>query len=77
MPGVLTYCTYYGAGRTLSAEELTKYDVVLTTYQTVVTESGIGGRFAAEPSKKKKKTENALFGVKWKVSTALSRECSY
>lgn len=53
----------------MSADELKKYDVVITTYQTVVTDGGFSGRSAGgEPSSKKKKTENALFGVKWKVS---------
>ncbi|KAF7790393.1 hypothetical protein EIP86_001348 [Pleurotus ostreatoroseus] len=67
--GVLSYCVYYGAGRNMSANELKKYDVVITTYQTVVKDGGIGGRASnGEPSSKKKKAENALFGVKWKVS---------
>ncbi|TFY76637.1 hypothetical protein EWM64_g7375, partial [Hericium alpestre] len=68
LPGVLTYCTYYGAGRNMSAQELQQYDVVLTTYQTVSTEQqNVGGvANGAANSKKKKKVESSLFGVMWK-----------
>src|SRR6266568_3925723 len=37
-PGALTSCVYYGNNRGLSAAELQKYDVVITTYQTVAGE---------------------------------------
>ncbi|KAI0074381.1 hypothetical protein K474DRAFT_1626028 [Panus rudis PR-1116 ss-1] len=65
-PGALTYCVYYGSGRNLSAAELKKYDVVITTYQTVVGEHAPSSRGEDGPSKKKQKTQNSLFGVKWK-----------
>lgn len=56
----------------MTPQQLMKYDVVITTYQVVsgdvdfssVTQHGIEG---VGPAKKKKKTGNGLFGVKWKV----------
>jgi SWI/SNF-related matrix-associated actin-dependent regulator of chromatin subfamily A3 len=65
-PDSLTTCIYYGNSRSLSSEELKKYDVVITTYQTVAGEHSdtlMGG-----PSKKKKKKEQVLFNIQWKVS---------
>lgn len=64
--GALTYVTYYGANRNLSAEELGKYDVVLTTYQTVVSDHSGGSKTAAEGSSKRKKTESTLLNIRWK-----------
>ena len=54
--GSITYCVYYGAGRSMSASELKQYDVVITTYQTVVQERGIV-KGDSQPTKKKKMTE--------------------
>ncbi|TFY66346.1 hypothetical protein EVG20_g4743 [Dentipellis fragilis] len=69
MPGAVSYCVYYGTGRSMSAKDLQKYDVVLTTYQTVTKEhenaAGLANGGGA-PSKKKKKIESSLFGVAWK-----------
>ncbi|KAI6046015.1 SNF2 family N-terminal domain-containing protein [Pisolithus marmoratus] len=67
--GALTTCVYYGPSRSMAADELVKYDIVITTYQTVVGEADpniftvghLGGR-----AKKKKKAETGLFDVKWK-----------
>lgn len=67
--GALTTYVYYGASRNIAADELAKYDVVITTYQTVVgevdpnilTDGHPGGR-----AKKKRKVETGLFDVKWK-----------
>lgn len=68
-PGILSSCTYYGSSRGLSAVELQKYDVVITTYQTVTGEHDDGA--AGGPAKKKKKKTNKnLFEMQWKV-------CSY
>lgn len=70
----LTYYTYYGGGRGVSAAELKRYDVVLTTYQTVVGERGGGSakggvEMDGAPSKKKAKVvADALFKVFWKAS---------
>ncbi|KAJ3480104.1 hypothetical protein NLI96_g8578 [Meripilus lineatus] len=66
--GVLSYCLYYGSGRNMTAEELSRYDIVITTYQTV---SGEHGDAPAKvegdgPSKKRKRVERSLFMVKWK-----------
>ncbi|KAI5889386.1 uncharacterized protein SCHCODRAFT_02585708 [Schizophyllum commune H4-8] len=66
-PGALKSCTYYGATRGMSAEELKKYDVVITTYQVISGEwadrAGTG-----QPARKKKKgvAGGSLFDVKWK-----------
>lgn len=67
--GALTTYVYYGASRNIAADELAKYEVVITTYQTVVgevdpnilTDGHPGGR-----TKKKRKVETGLFDVKWK-----------
>ncbi|KAJ3724629.1 SNF2 family N-terminal domain-containing protein [Lentinula raphanica] len=60
----LTYCSYYGAQRAhLDTKELSKYDVVFTTYQTVAIEHDSP---RDQPAKKKKKSEKSLFGIKWK-----------
>lgn len=63
--GSLTTCIYYGNTRYMSAEELRKYDVVITTYQTVAGEHTDAAKDV--PSKKRKKTDQALFDVQWKV----------
>ncbi|KAF9451964.1 hypothetical protein P691DRAFT_772701 [Macrolepiota fuliginosa MF-IS2] len=64
VPGALSSCVYYGSNRNLSAQDLQKYDAVITTYQTITGEHGSldteGG------SRKKRKTEQALFDVHWK-----------
>jgi SWI/SNF-related matrix-associated actin-dependent regulator of chromatin subfamily A3 len=65
-PGSLTTCIYYGNTRSMSSEELRKYDVVVTTYQTVAGEHNDAPKDG--PSKKKKKTEQALFNIQWKVN---------
>jgi SWI/SNF-related matrix-associated actin-dependent regulator of chromatin subfamily A3 len=64
--GALTYFIYYGANRNKSAEELEKYDVVLTTYQTVVSDHGGGSKVALEGSSKRRKTESTLMNIPWK-----------
>lgn len=66
VPGALTYITYYGTNRNLGAEELGKYDVVLTTYQTVVSDHNGGSKVAVEGSSKRKKTESTLMNIPWK-----------
>ena len=62
-PGTLSSCVYYGSSRGLSAVELQKYDVVITTYQTVTGEHDEG----AGSAKKKKRTGKNLFEMQWKV----------
>lgn len=55
----------------MSAEELQKYDVVITTYQSVTREhENAGGAAVVGAGNKKRKTasDRALFEVKWKVS---------
>ncbi|KAG6918560.1 hypothetical protein DXG01_013650 [Tephrocybe rancida] len=55
----LSVCVYYNTTRSLSAEDLVKYDVVITTYQTVA------GEFAEAPgqeqARKKRKVDRSLF----------------
>ncbi|KAL0578764.1 hypothetical protein V5O48_003262 [Marasmius crinis-equi] len=63
-PNALSYCTYYGSSRDkLSANELKKYDVVFTTYQTVTSEHDAEDGRAT----KKKKIDRTLFDMRWKV----------
>lgn len=47
-------------------EELEKYDVVLTTYQTVVSDYSGGSKVAVGGSSKRKKTESTLLNIPWK-----------
>ncbi|KAJ7251551.1 SNF2 family N-terminal domain-containing protein [Mycena haematopus] len=61
LPDALTYYVYYGAKREISPKELQKFDVVITTYQTVAGEDK-----DSAPSKKKKKVEKSLFDIRWK-----------
>lgn len=56
----------------MSPEELSKYDVVITTYQTIVGEH-VGPR-ADGPSKKKKRVEKTLAEIKWKVGLPAAAE---
>ncbi|EIN11511.1 hypothetical protein PUNSTDRAFT_111629 [Punctularia strigosozonata HHB-11173 SS5] len=68
VPGALTHCVYYGSSRNMTAKELQKYDVVITTYQTVTGEHPEPKK-DGEPVKKKKKVtaaKGALFDVQWK-----------
>lgn len=58
-------CVYYGNTRSMSPEELQKYDMVITTYQTVAGEHSDASKGGL--SKKKKKTEQTLFNIQWKV----------
>jgi SWI/SNF-related matrix-associated actin-dependent regulator of chromatin subfamily A3 len=73
----LTSCVYYGNNRGLSASELQKYDIVITTYQTVAGEHYDDAAGAAGASKKKKKTERNLFDVMWKVCLANSHHVAF
>lgn len=68
-PGTLSYAVYYGAARDISAEELQRYDVVITTYQTV---AGEYKGFDEAAGKRRKKATGSLFGVPWKVPSCLS-----
>lgn len=67
VPGHLTTYMYYGNNRNISAADLQKYDIVITTYQTITGEHGAAeGSGSGAPSKKKKKVEGALMEVPWK-----------
>ncbi|KAJ7901958.1 SNF2 family N-terminal domain-containing protein [Mycena olivaceomarginata] len=59
----LTYYVYYGTKRDISPKELRKFDVVITTYQTV---AGEHDDKDSAPSKKKKKVEKVLLDIQWK-----------
>ncbi|KAF8210396.1 SNF2 family N-terminal domain-containing protein [Mycena galopus ATCC 62051] len=61
--GALTYYVYYGTKRDINPKELQKFDVVITTYQTV---AGEHDDKDSAPSKKKKKVEKTLFDIQWK-----------
>ena len=75
-PGALTSCVYYGKTRSMTPAELKKYDVVITTYQTVTQEHDLSvvGKGGA-PAAKKQKTDKGLFDVAWKVCR-LNAPCS-
>ncbi|TCD63046.1 hypothetical protein EIP91_006059 [Steccherinum ochraceum] len=67
MPGKLTACVYYGAGRNMSTEELRRHDIVLTTYQTIVTEHESSTSVPGDGSKKKRKIQQTtLLDMPWK-----------
>ena len=46
---------------------MSKYDIVLTTYD-MVSRDWKGNAKTPAPSKKKARSDGGLFGVKWKVS---------
>ncbi|KAI5123845.1 hypothetical protein M0805_005664 [Coniferiporia weirii] len=67
----LKYYVYYGAARSITPEQMKKYDVIITTYQVVAKEhADFGGNVRSEsshgPSKKQKTGVKGLFGVRWK-----------
>ena len=76
--GVLSYCVYYGTGRSMTPEQLKQYDVVITTYQTVAREHGdLGKNGSNGPTQKKQKTEKRSRGhrkVKTRVDGAFEQE---
>lgn len=49
----------------MTAQDLQKYDIVITTYQNVTGEHG--NLNSESGGKKKRKIEQALFDVNWKV----------
>ncbi|KAH9892824.1 SNF2 family N-terminal domain-containing protein [Cubamyces lactineus] len=66
-PGALTHCVYYGKNRSMIPAELKKFDVVITTYQTVALEHDLGATTkSGAPAAKKQKTDKGLFDVAWK-----------
>ncbi|KAG8948964.1 hypothetical protein FRC04_009165 [Tulasnella sp. 424] len=62
--GTLRTYVYHGDGRAAAAEALGRYDVVITTYETVSRDWK--GSKPAAPANKKARTDGGLFGVKWK-----------
>ena len=71
-PGALSSCVYYGKTRSLTPAELKRYDVVITTYQTVTQEHDLASvRKGGSPAAKKRKTDKGLFDVAWKVLAAV------
>ena len=71
---LLKTLVWHGSSRESSVQELKKYDVVLTTYQTVAKEHDNFGSING-PSQKKQKTEKALFDVRWKVCRIFRLYC--
>ncbi|KAI0690203.1 SNF2 family N-terminal domain-containing protein [Cerioporus squamosus] len=66
-PGALSYCVYYGKNRDLTPTELKRYDVVITTYQTVTGEHNLStSGTSGPPATKKQKVDKGLFDVAWK-----------
>ncbi|KAF2138226.1 uncharacterized protein K452DRAFT_321205 [Aplosporella prunicola CBS 121167] len=56
-PGTLSYCVYHGSSRQNSWPKLNEFDIVLTTYDTLVSES--------EARKRRNREAKALNGLKW------------
>ena len=64
----------------MSPSELKRYDVVITTYQTVVQDHDLAlAKKSGIPAAKRLKTDQGLFDVPWKVRLlyAFSRHSSY
>jgi SWI/SNF-related matrix-associated actin-dependent regulator of chromatin subfamily A3 len=69
--GLLHVHTYYDKGRNILPSKLEKFDVVITTYETVTGDwkrAGLKPDFDS-PAPKKPKFDDNLFGVKWKVKS--------
>ena len=64
--GVLRTHVYHGEGRSIKAKDMTRCDVVITTYE-MVSQDWKGSIDGRQPAKKKAKADGGLFGVKWKV----------
>ncbi|KIJ49379.1 hypothetical protein M422DRAFT_65895 [Sphaerobolus stellatus SS14] len=70
-PDTLSFHVYYEAGRNISPEKLANYDVVITTYQVVVSDlavkEGVTTKVDSDgKTKKKQKAAGGLFDIKWK-----------
>jgi SWI/SNF-related matrix-associated actin-dependent regulator of chromatin subfamily A3 len=59
-------CVYYGSNKNHTAIDLAQYDVVITTYQTIVGEHH--DEQGSKSGNKRLKVDRTLFEVKWKVS---------
>lgn len=70
VPNTLSYAVYYGSGRNLSAKDLQKYDVVVTTYQVVGSEHS--SSTDEVQNKRRRKDTGSLFEVQWKVLVSIS-----
>ncbi|KAF8588628.1 hypothetical protein K439DRAFT_1651796 [Ramaria rubella] len=69
--GTITYHVYYDSGRKVTPEHLTKFDVIITTYQIVTQDYTASNSVATKAdadgnAKKRKKSTSGLFDVKWK-----------
>ncbi|KAF7315555.1 hypothetical protein MIND_00070800 [Mycena indigotica] len=62
VPGALSHYVYYGPKRDIGANELQRFDVVITTYQVIASEHAESPGHA----KKKSKVQNTLFQIRWK-----------
>ena len=72
--GALSYLMYYDSGRSMTAEQLKKFDVVITTYQIVTGEHDNAAAFSVDgpmPSQKKRRMESTLFEIAWKVCSVM------
>jgi SWI/SNF-related matrix-associated actin-dependent regulator of chromatin subfamily A3 len=70
--GTISSCVYYGAQRTMTAEELQEFDVIITTYQTVAGEHVDADGKTHGGAKRKRKRNSNLFDVQWKENYSLS-----
>jgi SWI/SNF-related matrix-associated actin-dependent regulator of chromatin subfamily A3 len=64
-PGTLSVYTYHGDTRSITAQQLQQYDVVITTFNTVANEN-VDTTSGSQPPAKKQRTGNVLFNINWK-----------
>ncbi|GFZ43795.1 LOW QUALITY PROTEIN: hypothetical protein JCM24511_01515 [Saitozyma sp. JCM 24511] len=66
--GKLSAYTYHGAAKDVSAKTLERYDIILTTYQTLASDATASAAQTNSPlkAKKAKTTAGPLLKVKWK-----------
>ncbi|KAH8119200.1 SNF2 family N-terminal domain-containing protein [Phellopilus nigrolimitatus] len=69
----IEFYVYYGSARSITPEQMKKYDIIITTYQVVTQEHADSGSVARSamnssqgPSKKQKKNTRGVFDVQWK-----------
>lgn len=73
-PRALSCFAYYGTNRNILSSELTTYDIVLTTYQTVMNQFVPEKRSA---KRAKVDLEKSLFDIRWKVCDSSLAHAQY
>ena len=65
-PGALTSCVYYGKTRDMSPAELKRYDVVITTYQTLASDYMLKGKGGSNKQPERKLRSSGLYSLQWR-----------